>query len=596
MLLISLKRVVLSGLLLSKPYFCNWDMHTLKVITLAILIIGASLFADDNSQSQSSTKGNWFLKNIHIPENIAPKSRKKKIVIAVADDGVRITHQDLKDFIWTNPKEIPNNIDDDGNGCVDDVHGWDAADKDNTVTPPQNRLKDFCHGTHLAGIVAQVAQATYGSSAADFIQIMPVKCLEDNATRTYLKYGYAGVEYAVKAGADIIICAWSVGYISPHESRLLEEAHKKGILIVASAGNFPEEREQYPAAHDSVLGVAALDQEDKKTNRSNYGSFVDLSAPGIDISSTSVLSDTDYEIGGGSSCAAAMVAATAAIVKLQHPSYSLQQIRACLKSSADVIDVIDPQYGGKLGAGKLNIEGAVESALFNKHTKEENQLFKPQGYLRYHHRKKKSAAWTINPDGLFKGFRFKAVSIKGKAGDSILRFYSNNSTDSKLLASYPLSKLPEDIYVPGTTVYVTFDPKKTNRKLDWLLEYRVETIDLRKLYCDGTKYLNEEGSFEDGSGPEDYSAHCDCKWLITAPEGKVIHIKFAEFDTEANTDLLYFFNGSGTHEKIMAIFSGPNIPRELTTWRNQVLVWFVTDGQNQGKGWKAEYRFENPPG
>ena len=70
--------------------------------------------------------------------------------------------------------------------------------------------------------------------------------------------------------------------------------------------------------------------------------------------------------------------------------------------------------------------------------------------------------------------------------------------------------------------------------------------------------------------------------------------KAQAFATEAKTDWVYFFNGSGTHEKIMAIFSGPNIPPEITTWRNQVLVWFVTDGKNQGKGWKAEYRFQDP--
>jgi len=86
----------------------------------------------------------------------------------------------------------------------------------------------------------------------------------------------------------------------------------------------------------------------------------------------------------------------------------------------------------------------------------------------------------------------------------------------------------------------------------------------------------------------------DCKWLITAPKGKVIYIKFVEFDTEVRTDWVYFFNGKGTHEKIMAVYSGPRIPPELTTWSNQVLVWFVTDGKNQRKGWKAEYHFQDP--
>ena len=131
-----------------------------------------------------------------------------------------------------------------------------------------------------------------------------------------------------------------------------------------------------------------------------------------------------------------------------------------------------------------------------------------------------------------------------------------------------------------------------DRGFDWLLEYRAELIDYAGLYCKETVYLHEEGTFEDGSGPNDYSINSDCKWLITAPEGKVINIRFTEFDTEAKTDFVYFFNGSGTHEDIMAVFSGTEIPPELTSWNNRVLVWFVTDGDVQRKGWKAEYRFQ----
>ena len=298
------------------------------------------------------------MKDINIPENIRPKSGKKKIVIAIVDDGVRISHKDIKGFIWKNPKEIPNNnVDDDGNGCRDDVGGWDVSDKDNDVRPPGNRLKVFYHGTHLAGIVTQISKAAYGDGAADFIEIMPVKCLADRAGKTYLKDGYKGIEYAIKAGADIIICAWGVGHISPDESEILEKAHKKGILIVASAGTFGGP-EQYPAAGEGVLAVAALGPEGKKIEKSNYGAFVDMAAPGTNILSAGVLSDTDYDTREGSSMATAIVASAAAIIKLQHPDYSGEMITACLKNSAQGIDVINPEYNVQLGAGKLDIKGA----------------------------------------------------------------------------------------------------------------------------------------------------------------------------------------------------------------------------------------------
>lgn len=561
-------------------------MQNIKLIILLTITVSAQLLASNN---------NWFMDSINTPQNIAPRSAKDKIVIAIVDDGVRGTHKDIKDFIWQNPKETPaNRLDDDGNGYVDDINGWDISDHDNNTAPPPDRLDTYYHGTHLAGIVTQIARSAYGNLAPDIISIMPVKCLADQAGKTYIKDGYKGIEYAVKANADIIICAWGVGHISPHESKILQQAHEKGILIVASAGTFPEEKDQYPAADENVLAVAALDRRDQKIEKTNYGLFVDLSAPGIDITSASSLSDTAYQIRQGSSMSAAIVAAAAAIIKTQHPSYSPQMITACLKNSAQNIEMINPGFNAKLGAGKLDIKAAIRSTLFEKNTEEQNLSLNPQGYLYYHNSKRKLAAWTIKPTGPFKGLRFKPVFIKGKPGKTIINFYTDDSPDSKLVASYPLSKLPESVYIPGTSAHITIQPKSANRKFQMLLQYKAQPIKFSELYCSGTMYLTEEGSFDDGSGQNDYSQNSDCKWLITAPQGKVIHFKFTEFDTEAKTDLLYFFNGKGTHEKIMAIFSGPNIPPELTTWQNQTLVWFVTDTKNQGKGFKSQYYFKDP--
>jgi hypothetical protein len=570
-------------------------MNMYRRIVRIILAVGISLLASEHSYGQPSTDGNWFLAEVHTPRNIKPASPKKKIVIAIVDDGVRITHRDLREFIWTNPKEIPDNaVDDDGNGYVDDIHGWDVADNRNVVTPPRKRSKDFYHGTHLAGIIAQIARSAYGDAAPDFVKIMPVKSLSDRAQRTYLKHGYKGIEYATKEGADIILCAWGVGHASPEELTILEKAQKNGILVVASAGNFPEEKEQFPAAHKSVLAVGALDQNNQKVRNSNYGAFLGLSAPGANIVSTSALSDSDYEAREGTSPASAIVAAAAGLVKLQHPSYSIEEVKACLKSSADSLEITDLQFSAKLGAGKLNIEAAVECFLFNQETSKENRLLNPQGYLHYYSPKKEPASWTIIPQGKFKGLWFNLASLQGKPGQGVINFHSGDSSEARLIGRYTLDTLPKSIFVPGTAAFVTFEPKKSDHRLNWLLEYKAEAINFSKLYCHDTAYLDEEGTFEDGSGPHDYSPKTDCKWLITAPKGKVIHFKFTRFDTEAKVDLLYFFNGAGTHEKIMAILSGPNIPPELTTWSNQVLVWFVTDGKNQGEGWKTEYRFVTP--
>lgn len=558
------------------------------------LIVTISFFSSTCVQSQPIDGTDWFLSAIHVPEKIEPADKKDKILVAIVDDGIRTGHRDLKKFIWKNPGEIPlNGIDDDGNGYVDDLHGWDVADHNPTVNPPKNRLKDFYHGTHIAGVVMQISKRAYGESASNYIKILPVKSLSDRAQQTYLKDGYRGIEYAVKAGADIIIASWGVGHLAADEARILQDAKEQGILIVASAGNFPEQKEQFPAAYGPVLAMAALDRKNKKIKKSNYGQFVDLSAPGIDIQSTGVLDDASYEKREGTSVAAPMAAAAAAIVKLQYPEYSWQQVTACLKSSADPLEVNEYQYTGKLGAGKLNISAALRCELFREKNKNGKLLVHPQGYLHFDISDNDSAKWLIKPSGLFKGLRFKPLFLQGNTGEGRLSFYPNDH-DAKLIAAYPLDELPESIYFPGKTAYVTLESNNTSQNIEGLVEYRVETIDFSRLYCRGTKHLDTEGAFEDGSGKKNYALNSDCKWLITAPEGKVIEIKFTEFDTEARTDLVYFFNGAGTHEKIMAIFSGPDIPPELTTWENQVLVWFVTDGKNQGNGWKAEFKFLDP--
>ena len=125
--------------------------------------------------------------------------------------------------------------------------------------------------------------------------------------------------------------------------------------------------------------------------------------------------------------------------------------------------------------------------------------------------------------------------------------------------------------------------------------YEMQTIDFRTLYCSGTQELRNEGVIADGSGPENYSANTDCRWLITAPPGKIVTFQFDQLDTEPRTDLIYFFNGAGTHEKIMAIVSGRELPPKISTWSNQVLVWFVSNGKKQGSGWQARYEFVDSP-
>lgn len=565
----------------------------LKYLSSVTLLYVLAFFVTGAVHSQTAQNGDWYLSHLNITQNSAIAEGKKEVVIAIVDDGIRTTHLDVKHFIWTNPREKPrNHIDDDGNGYIDDIHGWDVSDNNNTISPPADRLDEYYHGTHLAGIVSRITRSYFGDSASRLIKIMPVKSLADEADKSYLSDGYKGIQYAMQAGADIILCAWSVGNISSDQSAILEEAHRRGIVIVASAGNFPEDRKQYPAAHPTVIAVAGSNQKGELSEKSNYGQFVDLSAPGINIQGASSLSDSGYALKDGTSFSTAMVATAAALVRWQHPSFSARQVEACLKSSADVQEIHNPLHTGKTGAGRLNIGQAVKCEILTGQMKQKNPINHPQGFLHLYSPESKTISWTIQPKGQFKGIRFRPVSNQNNTGQGVLSFYSDDSGESKFIESYPLSNPPETVYVAGGQAHVVLETDMINPKLDGLVGYEVETIDHRNLYCQGTQKLTVEGILEDGSGAENYSMESNCKWLITAPRGKVIHFKFTEFDTEAQADWLYFFNGEKTNEKTMAGFSGPDIPPEFTSWRNKVLVWFVTDSKNQGKGWKAEYRFQ----
>jgi len=556
------------------------------------LILSILASAAGHIPASLAMQSDWVMQTVNAPVDIRPGSKNKTLVIAIVDDGVRITHQDLAEFIWRNPKEQAGNyIDDDGNGYVDDINGWDVSDGNNLVTPPPERLEQYSHGTRLAGLVAQVARRAYGDAAPDFVRIMPVKGMSDDAEKPYIKEGFAGIRYAIDAGADIILCAWGVNQISRHETMILAEAEDRGILIVASAGNFPQELEQYPAAYPSVIAVTAVDSEGRLTKISSFGQFVDIAAPGLDIHTSSAGSDSAYETTEGTSFAAAITAAAAALVGVENPGYSATQISACLVDSVDLFEGLPENLSGKTGAGKLNIGAAIECKLLRQPAKSEYALSTTKGILRLKTTGDDNAAWMIEPPGKFKGIRFRPSAGEKFSGKGTLRFYSEKAPGAIPIAKLQLDVFPESIYVPGSVAYVTLDAD--DKPVSGLLEYEFETINFSTMYCNGTEQLTVEGTIDDGSGPNDYSPASDCKWLITAPEGQVIHFRFVEFDTEDKTDFIYFFSGAGTQEDIMARFSGPGIPPELTTWRNQVLVWFVTDRQNQAKGWKAEVSFKS---
>jgi uncharacterized repeat protein (TIGR01451 family) len=213
------------------------------------------------------------------------------VIIAVVDSGVAWEHPDLAANIWTNPGETAGNgIDDDGNGFVDDVHGWDFVDNDNDPTAND----DPGHGTHVAGTIAAVGNNATGVTGVMWTaQIMPVRFLDALGSGS-VSDEILAINYAIDNGAKIINASYGSSQSSLSEQTAISAANAAGLLFVAAAGNAAANTDNtpsYPASYDlpNIISVAASDQNDDLAFFSNYGvTTVDLVAPGTNTYSTIV--------------------------------------------------------------------------------------------------------------------------------------------------------------------------------------------------------------------------------------------------------------------------------------------------------------------
>jgi len=358
---------------------------------------GAAMIPSDTYFSNQ-----WYLDKIQAVKAWDTIRESPNIVIAILDSGVEVDHPDLKDNIWVNPKEIQGDgIDNDNNGYVDDINGWDFV---NNVPDPSPKFKPgftedgVLHGTVVAGIAAASGNNAAGIAGVTWrTQIMPLKVLDDKGEGNTVNV-IKGIDYAINNGANIINFSFvGFGY-SKSMDDAIRRAYNAGIIIVAAAGNEQsdgtvyslDDTPMYPVCYDGlpgenmVLGVAATDTLDQKAAFSSFGlSCVDLAAPGIGIFSTVVYSPTNHlgnksfnkyydGFWAGTSMATPMVAGAAALVETANPSLSRNQVMNVLMDNADNINRLNPNYLNKLGKGRLNIAAAinaVEAALNNQVTR-----------------------------------------------------------------------------------------------------------------------------------------------------------------------------------------------------------------------------------
>ena len=295
------------------------------------------------------------------------------VVVAVIDTGLDASHPDGV-TVWTNTVELLGEIgvDDDGNGLFDDINGWDFVDNDALPEDPNG------HGTHVSGTIgAEPNNATGLIGVAPWAEIMAVRALDETGVGDAANLA-AALDYAVDKGADVLSNSWGGPFPDPTITAAFLNAYAQGVLAIAAAGNDNIDVASIsPANINKVISVAATDEGDVKASFSNFGYTVDISAPGVQTLSLSANAGnnwivdnfpntavgTDYMVINGTSMACPHVSGAAAVLISQFPGESIDELRGRLRAGADAIDAQNPDFVGRLGAGRLNVLGSLQATV-----------------------------------------------------------------------------------------------------------------------------------------------------------------------------------------------------------------------------------------
>ena len=401
--------------------------------------------------------------DIDAPEAWDIETGDENVVIAILDTGVDWDHPDLADNIWINPGEDLNgncivdpsdfnNIDDDKNGFIDDIRGYDFVNTTNSVasgedgTIPDNNPMDFHgHGTHCSGIASAVTNNNEGIAGVCWnCSIMPVrvgyKALSGLGTMDLDDCAY-GLVYAADNGADVISMSWGGNSESQLEKDAIDYAYNKGVVLVAAAGNNNADLDNYPlpflpAEYENVIAVAATDSTDNRAKFSNYGFQIDVAAPGVNIYST--FPNNSYKKTNGTSMACPYVAGLTALILSKKPDLNPMEIRTIIHSSTDTINT--DKY---VGFGRINAYNALQktaSVIANIDTPKIKSEVKE----------------IIEIIGTAKGEQFQQYTVEYGRGTSpnswILIKNSDIPVENNILGHWDTTKVDEGVYTVRLTL------------------------------------------------------------------------------------------------------------------------------------------------
>ena len=307
----------------------------------------------------------WNLKMLNLPKAWSIEQGTPDVTVAVVDSGIVSGHPEFQNQLWRNPGEIPDNgIDDDANGYIDDINGWDFSDAPTLPgqgdwTERDNTPEDETgHGSHVSGIIA--AEANNGIGIAGIAwgcRLMPLRAGFVIGGGGFLQNDdvAAAIVYAADNGAHVINMSWGDTVNTFVVQDAVEYAYHRGCVLVAAAGNSAEAGSYYPAALKTVISVASLEADRQLGGGSNFGASIDIAAPGAGILSIDL---KEYKSRPGTSMAAAHVSGVAALLISANPTCTNTTVRQALINTAQQL-FLTPL----VGAGLLDAYAALTEQM-----------------------------------------------------------------------------------------------------------------------------------------------------------------------------------------------------------------------------------------
>lgn len=280
----------------------------------------------------------------------------QNFAIGVCDTGIRRSHVDLSSNIWINTGEVPDGLDNDGNGKIDDMWGWDFWNND------KDPMDDNNHGSHVSGTIGGRGNNARGVVGVNWVCRMAGLKIGNATGSISLSAAIAALDYCVQKNIKVSNHSWGGGGYSQSMFNAISAARSAGHLFVAAAGNNGSNNDVnpfYPASYtlDNIISVAAIDNDNNKASFSNYGATsVDIAAPGVNVLSCTKGSDTSYAYFNGTSMASPHVAGVAALVWGKNPTWTYSQVRTKILNTAKPISSMS---GRCVTGGCVNANNAI---------------------------------------------------------------------------------------------------------------------------------------------------------------------------------------------------------------------------------------------